>query len=201
MRKRYVFFSTFMCATMLIVGMCYGSYRYSQREAKIKEERIQAAKEAAQVSTADEIKIGSETKYIVEIYNEDTEDIVREESTMPSEYAGMNREELETYLSQSVDATRKMTLETGLKDIKLISFSKSEVVIRKVYQSDGEQRQFLLKLEDGEVVVYDPTGEIFYENTGIQRDSLPDEEIEKLEQGYRVDSEKDLYSILENYSS
>ena len=40
-----------------------------------------------------------------------------------------------------------------------------------------------------------------YENTGIQADVLPEDEQEKLREGFFVQDEKELYSILENLSS
>jgi hypothetical protein len=177
--------------------MCYGSYCLSRKKAA----RISEEKKTEETSTAKEVKITGDTKYIVEIYNGDTEDVVREERTMPSEFAGMTREQLEKYLEQCMDTLEDGDLDVGLVDMKLLSFSKNEVVIRKTYKDETQDIGFFLKLEDGEVVIYDKSGQMIYENTGIKEESLSSEEIEKLKEGYLIESEKELYSILENFSS
>ena len=204
MKRKYVIFSAYMCAVVLLSGLCYGSYRYSenvdrQRQEQLAEREAEAAERTKEVS-ASEVKITSETKYVVEIYNRDTEDTIREERTMPSEFAGMTRDELEDYLVRYMEAVEELEQDTGLVDLELLSFSKNEVLIRKTYKEE-EERGFFLKLVNGEVVIFDETGQMVYENTGIRESSLPEEEIRKLKKGYAVESEKVLYSILENYSS
>lgn len=89
-------------------------------------------------------------------------------------------------------------VEAGLIDIKLVSFSREELVIRKTYQ---EETGFILRLVDGEVTIFSKANEDEFEKTGISQELLTEEEISALEEGYSVDSEKDLYSILENFSS
>ena len=66
---------------------------------------------------------------------------------------------------------------------------------------DEEERSFFLKAEEGQVVVYHEDQKTPYEYTGIPVDSLPEEEKEKLEQGFFVKDEEELYSMLENLSS
>lgn len=205
MRRRYILFCVIMCAVVLLAGMCLGSYRYSEKMAQAKKEQIQQEldqeQELAETGTGRETVVTSDTRYIVEIYNADTEDVVKEEQSMPAEYAGLTRAELEEHLKQSLKKIQSGNVESGLADLKLISFSKNELVIRKTYRDDEKDRGFFLKLERGEVLIYDRTGQMVYENTGIREESLPEDEIEKLREGILVESEKDLYSILENFSS
>ena len=54
---------------------------------------------------------------------------------------------------------------------------------------------FFLKEEEGQVVVYHEDQKTPYEYTGILIDNLPEEE------GFFVKDEKELYSMLENFSS
>lgn len=114
---------------------------------------------------------------------------------MPSEYAGMTRRQMEDYLR---DYMKEEELEDGLKDMQLVSFSREELVIRKVYQ---EESGFILRLVDGEVAIFQKGNEDNYEKTGISQNFLTEEDIRALEEGYSVETEKDLYSILENFSS
>ncbi len=188
-----------LCAMVLLGGMCYGSYRYAEQ---VTEERLQYRGEKTdqteQTSGGTQQKINSDTKYIVEIYNGDSEENVREVRTMPSEYAGMTRKELEAYLGSFMSDLPEEEVDAGLIDIKLVSFSKDELVIRKTYQED---KGYILRLVDGEVTIFSRANEDEFEKTGISQDSLTEEDIRALQEGYSVDSEKDLYSILENFSS
>lgn len=199
MRRRYTIVCLLLCDMVLLGGMCYGSYRYAQQ---VTEERLQYREEKTdqteQTSGGTQQKINSDTKYIVEIYNGDSEENVREVRTMPSEYAGMTRKELEAYLDSFMSDLPEEEVDAGLIDIKLVSFSKDELVIRKTYQED---KGYILRLVDGEVTIFSRANEDEFEKTGISQDSLTEEDIRALQEGYSVDSEKDLYSILENFSS
>lgn len=199
MRRRYTMVCLLLCAAVLLGGMCYGSYRYAER---VTEERLQRREDKTdqteQTSGGTQQKINSDTKYIVEIYNGDSEENVREVRTMPSEYAGMTRKELESYLGSFMSDLPEEEVDAGLIDIKLVSFSKDELVIRKTYQED---KGYILRLVDGEVTIFSRANEDEFEKTGISQESLTEEDIQALQEGYSVDSEKDLYSILENFSS
>ena len=198
-RRRYTMVCLFLCASVLIGAMCYGSYRYAE---KATEKRLQyrndKTDQTKQTSGGTEQKINSDTKYILEIYNGDSEENVREERTMPSEYAGMTRKELEEYLKEYMSDMPEEDVEAGLIDMKLMSFSREELVIRKTYQ---EETGFILRLVDGEVTIFSRANEDEFEKTGIPQELLTEEEIHALEEGYSVENEKDLYSILENFSS
>ena len=119
---------------------------------------------------------------------------------MPSEYAGKTRTELIDYLKKVLETVKKEQGEEYLANIELVSFSKEQLILRKIYEEPEESAYYLMALE-GEVVIYDGDKTKLLEKTGILTANLPAEEIQKLEQGYRVESEKDLYSILENFSS
>lgn len=141
MRRRYIIISCFFVASILLGVMCYGSYRYSERVA---EERRKEETKTEQTEAGTEQKVTSDTKYILEIYNEDTEELVKEERDMPSEYAGMTREEMEAYLKQCVNAMAADEQEAGLTDMRLVSFSKEKLVIRKSYREPKQERGFFL---------------------------------------------------------
>ena len=55
--------------------------------------------------------------------------------------------------------------------------------------------------EENEIVVYYSDKKRVFEYTGLMIDSLPEEELLKLEQGFYVKDKEELYGILENYSS
>ena len=60
---------------------------------------------------------------------------------------------------------------------------------------------YYLTEEDGKVQVYEGDKETLYEPTEILVDQLPDQLQEEIRAGKYLDSEEDLYSFLENYSS
>lgn len=199
MRRRYTMVCLLFGAVILLAAMCYGSYQYAE---KVAEERWEHTEEkqaqVEQTGGGTRQRTGSDTKYIVEIYNKDSEESVREERTMPSEYAGMTREELEDYLKENLEEKKLEEEEEGLTGMELVSFSAEELVIRKIYQ---EETGYILRLVDGEIAVFIKGKEDQYEKTGISQEVLSQAEVRALQEGYSVESEKDLYSILENFSS
>ncbi|MCH5252293.1 MAG: hypothetical protein J1F22_04905 [Lachnospiraceae bacterium] len=197
MKRRYIVISSFFVAFFLLSVFCYGSYRYSEKLAEEKKESVKIK----QTGAKQEQKVNSDTKYILEIYNEDTEALAREEHNMPSEYNGMTRKTLEDYLKQCVQAMAADDKEAGLSDMNLVSFSSEEIVIRKSYREPVQEKGFFLRILEGEVAIYDRAGKTLYEKTGISVENIPEEEVKKLKKGYIVEDEKDLYSILENFSS
>ena len=60
---------------------------------------------------------------------------------------------------------------------------------------------FCLKLEKGQVMIYDSSGKYLYQETGIMEDQLSKEDKQLFERTYQVRNEKELYSLLENLSS
>lgn len=197
MKRRYIVISSFFIASFLLSFLCYGSYRYSEQLAQEKKEKNRIE----QTVTKKEQKITGDTKYILEIYNEDSGELTREQQGIPSEYIGMDRKELESYLKKCVQAMAADEQEAGLSDMRLISFSSEEIILRKYYREPEQEKGFFLRILDGEVAIYDRSGNKLYEKTGISVKNIPEEEVKKLKKGYIVENEKDLYSILENFSS
>lgn len=196
MNRKYVMICSFFLAFMVLTVICYSSYRYANRQEK--EEEIQS--ETAQTGGNKEQRVTSDTRYIVEKYEEESEELVKEERAVPASYAGLTRQELEHQLAVELATMSWEEEKAGLVKISLESFSAEKIVIRKVYNKSGEQG-FILKLEDGEVVVYRVDEDEPYEKTGLMEDSLSAEDKKLLKDGYAVQTEKELYSVLENFSS
>lgn len=205
MKRKYIVISSFFVALVLLGIFCYAVSSYAGRvSGKRAGLLFQNVLVSHEVANANE-KITSDTNYVVEVYNEDSEELVREERTMPAELAGMTREEVEEYLKQYKTEMQENDAEEGLESIQLVSFSRDELVIRKSYvepEATSKQEGYSLRFtRNGEVGIYSRDGKTLYEETGITRDKLPEEEAEKLMDGYVVESQKELYSILENFSS
>lgn len=196
MKRRYLYVSIFFVFGMLMTLLFFHSYR------SYKKEHQSAVKNRVNpVDTVKEIRTNTSMKYIVEVYEGVTGVITREESTIPAEIAGKTREELEQYFADYNEAHEGETNKEIPQQKELLSFSKDQIVVRENYLVDEEERSFFLKAEEGQVVVYHEDQKTPYEYTGIPVDSLPEEEKKKLEQGFFVKDEEELYSMLENLSS
>ena len=196
MKRRYLYVSIFFVFGMLMTLLFFHSYRsYKMEHQSAGKNRVNP------VDTVKEIRTNTSMKYIVEVYEGVTGVITREESTIPAEIAGKTREELEQYFADYNEAHEGETNKEIPQQKELISFSKDQIVVRENYLVEEEERSFFLKAEEGQVVVYHEDQKTPYEYTGIPVDSLPEEEKKKLEQGFFVKDEEELYSMLENLSS
>ena len=140
MRRRYSMCIIFCAASLVLAGMCYGSYRHS-------EDSVKREESGEQLASADEQDPG--------------------ESAPPSE-------------SEQPDLTAAFAGKNG---------------------GGMDEDGFFLTVEKGEVVVYDKNHKVLRERTGISIKHLPADEVKKLKKGFVAENEKDLYSILENFSS
>ena len=141
-----------------------------------------------------------DTKLVIEKWEEESEELVKEERDMPPEYAGLTREELEKQLTIEIKDKSWEEEKEGLVKITLESFSEDKIVIRKVYNKSSEQG-YILRLKDGEVVIYRKDEKEPFEKTGLKEENLSKQDKKILQGGYAVRTEKELYSVLENFSS
>lgn len=197
--------SLFCILFQVIFYMSFVKMTERKRAEKQIEEQAQAVatpaatmSDAVSVNQADDILLQPGAEYVCVIYNRDTGEQTRECGTISSEFIGCNREDVETYLEEYMEEDSK---EKGLVSFEMTSFSSEALHVKKVYETDKSEYAFLLVVEDNEIVVYDAKWKNVYERTGIQIQGLMQEEQEKLIQGMYVKDEKELYSILEDYSS
>ena len=196
MKKRYLFMSSFFIigtVFTLIYFLSYRSYDRGQEEV--------VKQDTHPVDTVKEIRVNSSMKYVVENYDGTTGVVTKEEGTVPAKIAGKTREELESYITEYNQKLQEAAIPEAPDSVELISFSKDKVVIRENYLGAEEETGFYIKLQDQEVVIFHNDQVTPYEYTGIQEEVLPESELEKLREGFFVEDEKELYSVLENLSS
>ena len=196
MRRRYGVICSFFAGVLIISLMCYGSYRYADKT----EEEEQVEEDSTQTGTKKEQTVTEQTKYIIEKYDQESKEIVREEHKIPTEYVGLDRSQMEDRLAEEMATISKEEEENGLINISLQSFSSEQIVVRNIYIHKAKEG-FTLKLLDGEVAIYSGDGKELYEKTGIREENLTNKDRKSLKKGYTVRNEKELYSILENFSS
>ena len=95
MNRKYIVICSFFVAFFVLSLLCYGSFEYAKKQ----EQKKLAHQNAAQTSTKQEQRVTSETKLVIEKWQEESEELVKEERDMPPEYAGLTREELEKQLT------------------------------------------------------------------------------------------------------
>lgn len=192
MKKKYLYVSSFFMLGAIVTFVFFVSYQiYDRGQQETTDE----------VDTVKELRVNSSMKYVVESYDDTTGVVTSEERTIPSELAGMTREELEQYIADYNQNLQEERTEDEPDSMEMISFSKEKIVVRETYAGEEEEKGFYLKITDGEVVIYHNDMQTAYEYTGIMEEVLPDKERKKLQKGFFVEDEKELYSLLENLSS
>lgn len=152
----------------------------------------------ADANAAKEEIVGSETKYILETYDMETENVTKEELTIPVEYLGMDRQSLIDYLTEYNDNNT----DDETVNLQLVSFSNACVVIRKsVKQEDKTEYNYWITEENGIVMVYKADKEELYLDTGIETVDLEKEDKNKLQNGFYLENIQELYNYLETITS
>ena len=134
MNRKYIVICSFFAAFFVLSLLCYGSFEYAKKQ----EQKKLAQQNAAQTSTKQEQRVTSETKLVIEKWEEESEELVKEERDVPPEYAGLTREELEKQLAVEIKNKSWEEEKEGLVKITLESFSEDKIVIRKVYNKSSE---------------------------------------------------------------
>ena len=196
MKKKYLFMSSFFVIGTIFTFVFFLSYKSFNRGQDAQKEET-----ADEVDTVKEVRVNTSMKYVVESYDGTTGVVTSEEETVPAELAGKTSEELEEYISDYNQALQEDKLPEEPDSMELVSFSKDKIVVRETYYSAEQEQGFYLKLQNQEVVIFHNDMVTPYEYTGIMEEVLPESEREKLQEGFFVADEKELYSILENLSS
>ena len=126
---------------------------------------------ATETKTNTSHKTTASTKWYIKIRYRKSHRVDDYFERIPEACVDRTRQEIETYL--------KSQKEEGLSSITLTSFSR----------------------KDGEVVICDKNGLHIYEKTGIYQKDLSVDDRKKIQKGLYLQTEKELYSLLENFSS
>jgi hypothetical protein len=153
------------------------------------------------VDTISEDTIMPTTQYKLETYDLVTGNMTEEILQIPSYLVGLNREEVIEYLHNYMEDLPWSEYEKGLYTFNLLAFSKDNIVLRKVYNSDLVEYKFYLKSQNGYIVVYYGDQKTVYEYTEVSVEDLTQFEQIQLEEGIFIKDLDALYSALENYSS
>ncbi len=143
--------------------------------------------------------ITADTSYVVLSYDALSGSMQETEETPPDKYIGLSREKLEEELKGYKESPSLTDLEKGFTGIELISFSPFRVVVRKSYER--EEEGFYLVNENNSIVVYDKSLTHIYMDTGIKVEELPWSIQSEIMHMKYIETENELYTFLESYSS
>ncbi len=128
-------------------------------------------------------------------------ELLRNQTTMPSIYLGMTRNDVQNHLTEYMDNLSINDLENGLIQFELIYFSSNCMVLRKTYDTNENYHKYFIKFYKGCVTVFYSDQKTVYEYTNISLTSLPPNIAANIITGLKIKDEKALFDFLENYSS
>ena len=165
---------------------------------KLKQDNMENSKEIIDAST-NESKIGDSTLFKTIEVDLVTTRQSEAEDKVSKHLVGLSFEQLGKYYENYIQNLPVDEVSRGLQTINIVSFSKEQVVVEKIYDASKVGYYIVDKL--GEIKVYYNDKRTLYENTGIITSELPKSEKDVLEDGIFVDSTEEVMAILEGYSS
>lgn len=145
--------------------------------------------------------INDTTDIVMEIYDIHTEEIHETEFDKDVNLIGKNRSQVNEYIISLNSEISNVEKAQGLLSYQLVYFSPETVTIRKNYDSSVYKSSYLVKEENGYVVVYEYPSETLYHNTGILTLSLDEDDKKAIEEGIIFQDVNELFDFLESHSS
>lgn len=192
MKKMYII--CFLSVLMLAYGAYKITYLVSVNKYKndaVKYQTNEFKTVAADVGNTN--KISTVTKFVYETYNVNTGEITSKTYEAPVKYLGFTKEMLAHDLKEKDMGDNVLKLE-------ILSFSKDEVVMRETiaYEITAD---YFIKMVNETLVIYLNDRETVYDYADINKASVPEIILNKLNTGMYIESDRELYEFLQNYSS
>lgn len=153
------------------------------------------------VDTSREDAISPNTRYYLETYYVNKNELTREELNPTGDFIGLKRNEVIQKLAKYMENMPLSEKNKGLYAYDLLQFSSKEIVIRKSYNEDIVTYRYYLAVKEGKVIVYYSDLKTVYEYTNINLIDLEEKDRNDLMHGIYVKTEEELFSLLESYSS
>lgn len=194
MNKKWIITITIIAGILLALGL--GMYTYKKggiSNNNITQTKVLADKnesvlnlEYNTVQTANiEVKLSPKAKITEKTYYKDCDHLIKKEIDVPEEL---------------VNATEKEVSEKYI-GWKMEKFIATDVVVYKELTGFCDEH-FVIKEKDGVVAIYTENSEgiqEWKEDTDIVTKYLPDEDLENIKSGVKVQGFKNLYNFLEDY--
>lgn len=213
MKRAYIYIGIMVGAALILSAVSYLSYKKTMEKyeeklvtqtqetkpiTKVETNKEPATKEA---DTVKQDRITSSTVFKLITYDLQNNSYKEETKKIPSDWIGLNREELLDSLSEYMKELPLEEVRAGLLSYDLQSFSNKTIALIKNYDSTSMPYEYYVTVVNYEVVVYYCDKKTIFEYTGIDARNLSYEDQNKLIEGIYVLDKEELYGILENYSS
>lgn len=165
---------------------------------------VYSTEEGKEAANTSELIVSNSMSYILESYNINDKTIETATKNVPSEFLGMNRQELIDYLK----ANKKKFADKGqqVQNIMLVSMEKDKLVIRKSISiieetTEEEKYKYYVTLQENKIIVYREDKTTIFLETSINVETLDTDSMDKLKQGIPVKNISELYRILESFTT
>lgn len=165
---------------------------------------VYSTEEGKEAANTSELIVSNSMSYILESYNINDKTIETANQNVPSEFLGMNRQELIDYLK----ANKKKFADKGqqVQNIMLVSMEKDKLVIRKSISiieetTEEEKYKYYVTLQENKIIVYREDKTTIFLETSINVETLDTDSMDKLKQGIPVKNISELYRILESFTT
>lgn len=205
--KKAAYAITFVALSLIFVMAYYCCYFYATNNMKSNqvktiydemEENPVLDNSYTDAGKSEEDIINDKTRYVLEIYDVNTEMVTTEERSIPIEFLGLDREGMIEYISEH----SKDNVDENVTNVQLVSFSSTCIVIRKSIdnQKKSDYNYWIID-ESGIIKVYKSDKKELYLDTGIESAGLEKEDRKKLRSGFYIEDIKALYNYLETITS
>lgn len=168
---------------------------------QIESTTAQATTNLVLVDHVTEAIITRKTDYILESYLLNDNTIKEESLQIPIAFLGYKRTDLINYLNEYMKNLSEEEIEKGLVSFELVSFSGNLIVLRKTFHIKEPEYLFYLKVERGNITVYQLSDDQVYAYTDINMIGLPEDIQFEIIEGKYFENIGELYEFLETYSS
>ena len=140
-----------------------------------------------------------DTEYEVTVYDETMQTEKSRMETLPASFIGKDRKQVEKLIEDYEMSPSLKDQEEGFLSMSLESFSPEKISVRKVIATSLYYA--CIVAEDGYLTVYDGNRKQVILYTDIPVFSLPQAVQEEVMDGKYIQTEEELYNLLESYSS
>ena len=197
--KRNLLFALFavMIGALSLGGIIFYKYFYPRNYAKNEYGEYVNITVSEQSST---FPVNKSTIFNVEYNYPDENRLLKEQLNYIPALLGCDKEGVEKYLNDYMENLSKKEQEDGLVSYEMISYKDNEITLRKTFKAP-ETKGYYAKSFNGLIVILNGDEKTVYEYTQISLASLPEDMREDILKGYYIETEEELYSFLENFTS
>lgn len=165
---------------------------------------VYSTEEGKEAANTSELIVSNSMSYILESYNINDKTIETATKNVPSEFLGMNRQELIDYLK--ANKKKFADKDQQVQNVMLVSMEKDKLVIRKsisiIEETTEEERyKYYVTLQENKIIVYREDKTTVFLETSINVETLDTDSMDKLKQGIPVKNISELYRILESFTT